>query len=301
MTTNAFSFSGALPQTPTGEIISPCRARDSIPEENKMKNYNKQTIENCISTKKLGRPVHFYLETTTTNDRIRELASDGAPEGTLAVAECQTAGRGRMGRVWDAPKDSGIWMSLLLRPDIQPAQASVLTLLAGLALTEAIEEIARLSVGIKWPNDILLNGKKFVGILTEMDCDMEKIHSVTLGMGINVNTKAFPEELAEIATSLYLSNGNEYDRSEIVGAVMKHFEKLYEEFLAAGGSFVPFKERYRQKCLNIGKEVRVIGRETYLARALDISPEGELIVRRMDNGMEEVVFSGEVSIRGEEK
>ena len=265
-----------------------------------MNEYNKQALENAIKTKKMGHPLYFYPETDTTNDCIRELALEGAPEGTLAIAEMQTAGRGRMGREWQAPKDSGIWMSLLLRPDIPPMQASVLTLLTGIAIAEAIEEVTGVEVGIKWPNDILLNRKKLVGILTEMDCDMEKIHSVTVGMGINVNTKAFPEELQDIATSLYLETGREYDRAEIVGCVMKHFEALYEEFLEKGGVFAPFKERYRRKCLNIGKEVRVIGRETYLAMALDITPEGELIVKRKDNGAEEVVFSGEVSIREKE-
>ena len=265
-----------------------------------MNGYNKAVIEAALQTEKMGRPLYFYPETDTTNDRVRELALEGLPEGTLAVAEMQTAGRGRMGRAWQAPKDSGIWMSLLLRPDIPPMQASVLTLLTGIAIAEAIEEVTDVEVGIKWPNDILLNGKKLVGILTEMDCDMEKIHSVTVGMGINVNTKAFPEELQDIATSLYLETGRESDRAVIVGCVMKHFEALYEEFLTEGGVFAPFKERYRRKCLNIGKEVRVIGREIYLAMALDITPEGELIVKRKDNGAEEVVFSGEVSIREKE-
>ncbi|WP_458407060.1 biotin--[acetyl-CoA-carboxylase] ligase [Anaerotignum sp.] len=262
--------------------------------------YDKQALENAIKTKKMGHPLYFYPETDTTNDRIRELALEGAPEGTLAVAEQQTAGRGRRGRIWQAPAESGIWMSLLLRPDIPPTQASVLTLLAGIALAEAIEAVTGMEVGIKWPNDILLNGKKLVGILTEMDCDMESIHSVTVGMGINVNTKEFPEDLKDIATSLYLESGKEFDRAALVGQAMKHFEALYEEFLEQGGVFAPFKERYRAKCLNIGKEVKVIGSETYLATALDITPEGELIVKRKDNGAEEVVFSGEVSIRGEE-
>ena len=266
-----------------------------------MNEYNRAAIEAALKTEKMGHPLYFYPETDTTNDRIRELALEGAPEGTLAVAEMQTAARGRRGRAWQAPAESGIWMSLLLRPNIPPAQASVLTLLAGIALTEAIEDVTGAEVGIKWPNDILLNGKKLVGILTEMDCDMEKIHSVTVGMGINVNTKEFPEELKDIATSLYLETGREYDRAEVVGQAMMCFEKLYEEFLEQGGVFAPFKERYRTKCLNIGKEVRVIGSETYLATALDITPEGELIVKRKDNGAEEVVFSGEVSIRGEEK
>ena len=263
--------------------------------------YDKAAIEAARKTKKMGHPLYFYPETDTTNDRIRELALEGAPEGTLAVAETQTAARGRRGRAWQAPAESGVWMSLLLRPNIPPAQASVLTLLAGIALTEAIEDVTGMEVGIKWPNDILFNGKKLVGILTEMDCDMETIHSVTVGMGINVNTKAFPEELESIATSLYLESGREYDRAELVGQAMAHFEALYAEFLEQGGTFAPFKERYRAKCLNIGKEVRVIGSETYLAVALDITPEGELIVKRKDNGAEEVVFSGEVSIRGEEK
>lgn len=262
--------------------------------------YDQKGLKAALKTKKMGHPLYFYPETDTTNDRIRELAREGKPEGTLAVAEMQTAARGRRGRAWQAPAESGVWMSLLLRPNIPPAQASVLTLLAGIALTEAIEEATGLDVKIKWPNDILLKGKKLVGILTEMDCDMESIHSITVGMGINVNTKMFPEDLADIATSLYLESGRAYDRCEIVGQAMKHFEALYEEFLAEGGSFAPFRERYSAKCLNIGKEVRVIGRETYLATALDITPEGELIVRRKDNGAEEVVFSGEVSIRGEE-
>ena len=266
-----------------------------------MNEYNKAAIEAALKTKKMGRPLYFYPETDTTNDRIRELALEGAAEGTLAVAEMQTAARGRRGRAWQAPADSGIWMSLLLRPDIPPAQASVLTLLTGIALTEAIGDVTGMEVGIKWPNDILLNGKKLVGILTEMDCDMEKIHSVTVGMGINVNTKEFPEDLKDIATSLHLETGKVFDRAEIVGQAMACFEKLYAEFLEEGGTFAPFRERYCRKCLNIGKEVRVIGRETYLATALDITPEGELIVKRMDDGAEEVVFSGEVSIRGEEK
>ena len=266
-----------------------------------MNEYKKATVEAALKTEKMGHPLYFYPETDTTNDRIRELALEGAPEGTLAVAELQTAARGRRGRAWQAPAESGIWMSLLLRPDIPPTQASVLTLLAGIALTEAIEDVTGLEVGIKWPNDILLKGKKLVGILTEMDCDMERIHSVTVGMGINVNTKVFPEELQEIATSLYLETGREFERTEILAQAMLRFEALYKEFLTEGGVFAPFKERYRRKCLNIGKEVKVIGRETYLATALDITHDGELIVKRKDDGTEEVVFSGEVSIRGEEK
>ena len=192
-------------------------------------------------------------------------------------------------------------MSLLLRPDIPPARTSVLTLLAGLALTEAIEEVTGLSPRIKWPNDILLNGKKLVGILTEMDCEISQVHFIVVGMGINVNTKAFPEELRETATSLYLEGGKEVSRTVLLQKAMLSFERLYEAFLQAGGSFAPFTRRYREKCLNIGNEVRVLGKETYLATALDITPDGELLVKRRDTGAEEIILSGEVSIRGEEK
>ena len=257
-------------------------------------------LKNRLQGRKMGQPLYFYEETDSTNDRIRELAAEDAPEGALAIAERQTAGRGRRGRAWEAPAGTGIWMSLLLRPNIPPAQASVLTLLAGLAISEAIEQETGLQAGIKWPNDILLNGRKLVGILTEMDCDMERIHSVTLGMGINVQTEVFSQELENIATSLLLESGKRFDRAALTDAILKVFAGLYAEFLAADGSFAPFTERYRRRCLNIGREVRVIGGETYLATALDITPEGELLVRRKDTGKTEVVFSGEVSIRGEE-
>lgn len=263
--------------------------------------YDKKALEAAIQTKKMGHPVSFYEKTDTTANRIRELALQGAAEGALAVAEVQTAGRGRRSRPWQSPAGTGIWMSLLLRPDILPAQASTLTLLAGIAIAEAMEELTGLAADIKWPNDILLHGKKLVGILTEMDCDTKEIHSVTIGVGINVNTKTFPEELQEIATSMYLESGREYDRCQVVARCMAHFEALYEAFLKAGGSFAPFQERYCAKCLNIGKRVRVIGRESFLATALEITSEGELLVKREDNGRKEVVFSGEVSIRGEEK
>ena len=257
----------------------------------------KMALREALQGRKLGQPLYFYEETDSTNDRIRELAAEGAPEGTLAIAERQSAGRGRRGRAWEAPAGTGIWMSLLLRPSIPPANASVLTLLAGLAISEAIERETGIQVGIKWPNDVLLGSRKLVGILTEMDCDMERIHSVTLGIGINVQTEAFSAELAEIATSLFLESGRRFDRAVLAGAVLEVFTELYEAFAAAGGSFAPFRERYCRRCLNIGREVLVIGGETYVAEALDITPEGELVVKRKDTGKTEIVFSGEVSIR----
>lgn len=259
--------------------------------------YNKRELEQGLKTKTMGQSIYFYEETDTTNNRARELALEGAPEGTLVVAEKQTAGRGRRGKVWESPLGTGIWMSLVLRPQIAPAEASVLTLLCGLATAEAIEAETGLSAGIKWPNDILINGKKAVGILTEMDCEMSEVHFVIPGIGINVNTASFPPEIAEIATSLYLECGKTVSRRRLVHKVLERLEEHYETFLRTG-SFTAMLEDYRKHCITLGKEVHVLGREPFFAEALDITPEGELLVRRADNGKEEVVFSGEVSIRG---
>lgn len=259
--------------------------------------YNKRELEQGLKTKTMGQSIYFYEETDTTNNRARELALEGAPEGTLVVAEKQTAGRGRRGKVWESPLGTGIWMSLVLRPQIMPAEASVLTLLCGLATAEAIEAETGLSAGIKWPNDILINGKKAVGILTEMDCEMSEVHFVIPGIGINVNTASFPPEIAEIATSLYLECGKTVSRRRLVHRVLERLEEHYETFLRTG-SFAAMLEDYRKHCITLGKEVHVLGREPFFAEALDITSEGELLVRRADNGKEEVVFSGEVSIRG---
>lgn len=259
--------------------------------------YNKRELEQGLKTKTMGQSIYFYEETDTTNNRARELALEGAPEGTLVVAEKQTAGRGRRGKVWESPLGTGIWMSLVLRPQIMPAEASVLTLLCGLATAEAIEAETGLSAGIKWPNDILINGKKAVGILTEMDCEMSEVHFVIPGIGINVNTASFPPEIADIATSLYLECGKTVSRRRLVHKVLERLEEHYETFLRTG-SFAAMLEDYRKHCITLGKEVHVLGRDPFFAEALDITPEGELLVRRADNGKEEVVFSGEVSIRG---
>ena len=259
--------------------------------------YNKRELEQGLKTKTMGQTIYFYEETDTTNNRARELALEGAPEGTLVVAEKQTAGRGRRGKVWESPLGTGIWMSLVLRPQIAPAEASVLTLLCGLATAEAIEAETGLSAGIKWPNDILINGKKAVGILTEMDCEMSEVYFVIPGIGINVNTASFPPEIADIATSLYLECGKTVSRRRLVHKVLERLEEHYETFLRTG-SFAAMLEDYRKHCITLGKEVHVLGREPFFAEALNITPEGELLVRRADNGKEEVVFSGEVSIRG---
>ena len=260
--------------------------------------YNKEEILVGLETQNMGRELYFFKETDSTNNQLKDLGQKGAKEGTLAIAETMTHGRGRSSKHWTAPAQTGIWMSLLLRPEILPHKASVLTLLAGLAVSQAIEEETGVVCEIKWPNDILINGKKIVGILMEMDCEMQQTHFIVLGIGINVNTKEFPEELQDIATSLYQVVGHTFSRKKILQKVLLTFEKLYTIFLKEDQGFRPFLEQYENKCVTLHREIRVLGqgKVSFLAQGIGITPEGELKVKRMDTGKEEVVFSGEVSI-----
>jgi BirA family biotin operon repressor/biotin-[acetyl-CoA-carboxylase] ligase len=257
--------------------------------------YNEESIANAIHTKWTGRPVHFANETDSTNLWIHRLAEEGAPEGTLAVAEFQTAGRGRLGRSWVAPSGSCITMSLLLRPDFAPHLASMLTLVMGLSAAQAVESLG-LPVSIKWPNDVVLSRKKVCGILTEMKLDRDKIREVVVGIGINVNLKEIQEELKESATSLYLESGRTYDRSEIIGRIMENFEINYERFLKTK-DFSLMKEDYHKLLANFNQPVRVLSREPFEGTALGINDQGELLVQKED-GTVTAVNSGEVSVRG---
>ena len=169
--------------------------------------YNEETISQAINTKWAGKTVHFAKETDSTNSWIKRLAKDGAEHGTLAVAEFQSAGRGRFDRRWEAPEGSSIMMTLLLRPEFSPQYASMLTLVMGMAVAQAAEELG-FNVSIKWPNDIVINGKKLCGILTEMSTEDNQIRYVVVGIGINVNIREFPEEISSTATSLLLESGH---------------------------------------------------------------------------------------------
>lgn len=190
--------------------------------------YNEETISQAIDTKWAGKTVHFAKETDSTNSWIKRLAKDGAEHGTLAVAEFQSAGRGRFDRRWEAPEGSSIMMTLLLRPEFSPQYASMLTLVMGMAVAQAAEELG-FNVSIKWPNDIVISKKKICGILTEMGTNGVKINYVLIGVGINVNLKEFPEEMQDKATSLILEGGHEYDRNQVIALVMKYFEINYEK------------------------------------------------------------------------
>ena len=193
--------------------------------------YNETTIADQIHTKWAGKTVHFARKTDSTNLWIKRLAKEGAPEGTLALAEFQSAGRGRLGRFWEVPEGTSVMMSILLRPKFEPQYAPTLTLVMGMAVAKAVKSLG-FDVSIKWPNDVVVSHKKICGILTEMGVRDGKIDYAVIGVGINVNIREFPEEMADKATSLYLESGREFDRSQIPGLVMEAFEEYYEKFAA---------------------------------------------------------------------
>lgn len=245
----------------------------------------------------LGKNLEYHDMIDSTNIRAKKLAEEGAEDGTLVIADIQSAGRGRRGRGWDAPGGVGIWMSLLLRPSIAPSSASMLTLVAALAVAKGIQEAAGLKPEIKWPNDIVIAGKKVCGILTEMSAELEGIHYVVIGIGINVNIIDFPEELKERATSLYLQSGEQVNRGQVIAAVMQAFEVYYENFLETGNLSGLLCE-YEERLANKNQEVRVLAAsDSYEGICLGIDKTGELLVKRKDETIQHVV-SGEVSVRG---
>ena len=257
--------------------------------------YNETTIADQIHTKWAGKTVHFARETDSTNLWIKRLAKEGAPEGTLALAEFQSAGRGRLGRSWEVPEGTSVMMSILLRPKFEPQYAPMLTLVMGMAVAKAVKKFG-FDVSIKWPNDVVVSHKKICGILTEMGVRDGKIDYAVIGVGINVNIREFPEEMADKATSLYLESGREFDRSQIPGLVMEAFEKYYEKF-AATCDLSGLKEEYESILANYDQPVRVLAKEPYEGVARGITDGGELLVEKTD-GTIVAVSAGEVSVRG---
>ena len=258
---------------------------------------SKEELESTIHTKWAGENVVFFEETVSTNNEIRSLAEQGAPHGTLAVAERQLGGKGRRGRVWTSPAGVGIWMSMLLRPQIDPLAASMLTLVMALAAKKGIEISTGLKSEIKWPNDLVLNKKKICGILTEMSTELMEIQYVIPGIGINVNQKDFPDDIKATATSLYIESGKIQKRSEIIAAIMEAFEGYYDTFIKTQ-DMSGLIEEYNANLVNLGNEVCVLDPAgEFRGVSEGINKEGALLVRLADGTLKEII-SGEVSVRG---
>lgn len=220
-----------------------------------------------VKGNELFQKVIFHPSVSSTQTVAHQLVNEGADEGTVVVADEQTEGRGRLGRVWNSQRQSGIWMSLVLKPNIDFRQAPQLTLVAAVAVTRALREKTGLNVEIKWPNDLLINGKKIVGILTEMQADPDRVQSVIIGIGVNVNHDYFSEEISSVATSLKLETGQTFDRAEVIGEILSEFSWLYETYLTKGFSLI--KPLWEAHSLSIGKKV--------IARSAKDSIEGEAV------------------------
>lgn len=256
-----------------------------------------EEVESRLDTAWAGHPVVYLTEVSSTNQYAKKIAEDGAAQGTLVVADFQNHGKGRSGRVWTTPRGSAIAMTLVLRPQLPPVSVPMVTLVMGLAVARACRDMYHLPAGIKWPNDVVVNGKKLCGILTEMSTELNYVNYVVIGTGINVNVREFPEELRDRATSLVLETGRETGRAELIARCMKRFEEYYEQFLRAGDLSLLMDE-YNELLLNRDRKVQVLETEhSYCGVARGIDREGCLLVLRED-GTQVRVFSGEVSVRG---
>lgn len=256
-----------------------------------------EEIRSRLTTDKLGREQIFYFpEIESTNNEAKRQAFAGCPEGTIVVAEAQVSGRGRLSRGWFSPFGKGIWLSVVLRPPFQPQDAPKCTMLAAVAVNQAIRKVTGIESGIKWPNDILFQGRKLVGILTEMSAEMDAINHVVIGMGINVNMaqEDFPEELQSIATSLAAAVGHPVDRLELLTAVLKELEDTYR--FAVTDGFKEILQAWRRQSVTLSQMVNVLGiNHQFSGRAVDIDEDGALLVET--NGKTERVIAGDVSIR----
>jgi len=241
-----------------------------------------------------GKRIYHFFKTDSTNQVALELGHAGEPEGAVLLAEEQTAGRGRAGRAWYSERAAGIYVTLLLRPRLAPVQAPLLTMMAGLSAHAAIQAQTGLTLDLKWPNDLLIHGKKVGGILTEMHAEPTQVRFVIVGIGLNVNQEKFTGELAAIATSLRIETGKTQSRLELLVRLLREFENDYNRFLREGPASVTQKfaaiSSYAQ-----GKHVRVTnGTESFAGTTAGLAPEGLLRVKR-DDGDVVTVIAGDVT------
>lgn len=254
-------------------------------------------LKSIWKPKWVGCEILYFDSIDSTNTKAQELAEKGYPSGTLVVADKQIAGKGRRGRNWESPSGCGIFMTLMLKPDINPNNASMLTLVSALAVAKALADITGKDAKIKWPNDIVIDGRKVCGILTEMSAQFDYINNIVIGIGINVNNSSFPEEISATASSLrLLSGGKKYRRAEIIEKIMEYFEKYYSIFLETEDLSALVNE-YDAMLVNMKRQVKVLDpKEPFEGTAMGITKTGELIVDTWES--RKLVSSGEVSVRG---
>ena len=242
-------------------------------------------IRSGLVTRRIGHALHLFAVVDSTNDEAAKLASRGAPDGTVVIADAQLRGRGRMGRRWESPKGTGLYLSVILKPLIPPHAAPALTLLGAVAVADAIEQTTGLSAGVKWPNDLIVRGRKVAGILGEMAAETCCLHHVVLGIGINVNQREedFEEGLRKTASSLRIEVGHHVDRTAMVRSLCRDLDDWYDRFLSDG--VAPILERARQLCLTLGRVVVArSGNQELRGLAVAIDGAGALVVRDTSGG-----------------
>jgi BirA family biotin operon repressor/biotin-[acetyl-CoA-carboxylase] ligase len=263
-----------------------------IEEDKNLLTYD--NISYKLNTNIVGKKIIQFETIDSTNDYAKKIALEEL-DGTVIISEEQTKGRGRVGKQWYSKSGEGIWMSIILKPDIIPQKAPFITLIAGASIVKALNKLG-VETFIKWPNDITINNKKVAGILTELSAEVDKINYIVLGIGINTKTMKFSQEISEIATSLY-KEGYEISRVDIVKAILEEFEKLYLQYVN-GNVRKETLSICRKYSAIIGKDIYLIKEdEKELVRCLDINDDGNLIVRNENNIIKEII-SGEISIRG---
>ena len=252
-------------------------------------------IKKNLKSKIFGKKIYSYRKVGSTNVLGFRLAEIGAEEGTLLVADEQTKGKGRMGRSWYSPPRLGLWMSLILRPDIPPFKAPGLSICAGLALAQTIKEMTGIEAKIKWPNDCLIDGKKVGGILLELSAELDRINFVIVGIGVNVNhsAKDFPKNLSQTATSIKIKLGKDISRLALLTSFLEKFERIYLDFKKNGLS--PQREMIKSYSSLLGKKVTVkFGKEKIEGMAENIDENGSLVIKTQKG--EKVVTAGEVTV-----
>ncbi|KOS69138.1 biotin--acetyl-CoA-carboxylase ligase [Lysinibacillus contaminans] len=254
-------------------------------------------IELFLNTERFGRTIHHFDVVDSTQTIAHKLAQEGAPDGTIVIGEEQTAGRGRMARPWESAHGTGIWMTIIVRPDVTPQQASSYTLVVAVAVSKAIKALYKnVEPAIKWPNDLLINGKKCTGILTEMQAEADCVQALLVGIGINANQVEadFSPEIADIATSLRLAAGEEINRAALVATILQYLEQYTEIFVKE--SFTSIKKEWEQASCTIGQRIEVTTiRERFEGVASGITDEGVLQLRQ-DDGTVRTIYSGDVRI-----
>lgn len=255
-------------------------------------------LEKASGKRRLGQEILFLAETDSTNLRARDYALGGAKEGLVVLADFQSQGKGRMGRIWKSPPGVNLYLSVVLRPPIPLARAPQLTLLAGVSGAKALTKVSGLRVGLKWPNDLLLDGKKVAGILAEMTAEGPQVQFLILGIGVNVNWKKedIPLELRETATSLRAATGREFSRTEVGRQILEELEREYVLFLKEG--FSPrLREDWNRLSVINQKWVTVAGVDkSWEGEVLGLDTDGALLVRDRE-GKSRRLIAGEVSLR----